>query len=226
YEAHAQLFQVRRAQGRLDAAAEALNRAIERQADKPELFRARATLVARLDEEGHDGAKRLSQWQRAAAIRDLGEAIRLETHEDQKANDQAERGRLLFASGQADEALAAYDAALKVVPGHATALRLRTFALLERKRYDEVLDTCNRALANGNPSADLLEARGLARLDRKDFAGAISDYTVALSLAGESAPLHAHRGWAYLFKDAFRLAVDDFDAALRIDPGLGDAYSG
>jgi tetratricopeptide (TPR) repeat protein len=35
-----------------------------------------------------------------------------------------------------------------------------------------------------------------------------------------------HRGWAYLFSDAYKLALADFDAALRIDPGLGQAYSG
>jgi tetratricopeptide (TPR) repeat protein len=227
YQAHALLAQVCQQQGRLDQAAEELNRAIERQPDRPELFRARAWLVARPAEKGAERSPEPAPAERAAAIRDLEQAIRLEPKDlPQTADDHAERGRLLFASGQTAEALAAYDATLKIVPHDLKALRLRTLALLEQERYDDVLQACNGFLEQGKPSADLLEIRGQARLARKDFAGAISDYTVALSLTPDSPALHNHRGWAYLFADAFKLALTDFDAAIRFDPGLGHAYSG
>jgi len=144
----------------------------------------------------------------------------------QTAEDHAERGRLLVASGKTQEALSAYDAALRIVPDDLKALRLRTLALLELERYDDVLAACDAFLAKGKPSAELLEIRGQARLARKDFGGAISDYTVALSLTPDSAALSNRRGWAYLFSDAFKLALADFDAAVRLDPGLGHAYSG
>ncbi len=49
---------------------------------------------------------------------------------------------------------------------------------------------------------------------------------VALSLNPDSATLNNRRGWAYLLSDAFKLALVDFDAALKLDPGLGHAYSG
>jgi eukaryotic-like serine/threonine-protein kinase len=227
YHAHALLAQIYQRQGRLDQAALSLDRAIERQSDRPDLFRARALLVARPDEKAGDRARVLTPAQRALAIRDLEQAIRLEPNNSlQKADDHAERGRLLFASGQIPEALAAYDAALRIVPDDLKALRLRTLALLELERYDDVLSACDAFLAKGKPSADLLEIRGQARLARKDFGGAISDYTVAMSLTPDSAALSNRRGWAYLFSDAFKLALADFNAAVRIDPGLGHAYSG
>ena len=95
----------------------------------------------------------------------------------------------MFASGETAEALAAYDAALRIDSGNLKALRLRTLALLELERYDDVLAACDAFLAKGKPSADLLEIRGQARLARKDFGGAISDYTVAMSLTPDSAAL-------------------------------------
>ena len=172
-------------------------------------------------------ARNLTPSQRARAIRDLEQAIRLEPRDSpQKADDHAELGRLFFASGKTVEALAAYDNALLIAPDDLKALRLRTLALLEQERYDEVLAACDAYLANGKPSADLLEIRGQARLARKDFSGAISDYTVALSLNPDSATLHNRRGWAYLLADAFKLALTDFDRAIALDAGLGHAYSG
>jgi serine/threonine protein kinase/tetratricopeptide (TPR) repeat protein len=226
YQAHAQQFQVLERLGRLDQAGAALDRAIGRQAGKAELFRRRAALAAPPVQYGYDGARSVTPVRRAAAIADLERALALETDTAQKADEYAELGRLRFVSGQTALALEAYDAALLCVPSDPKALRLRTFALLELKRYDEVLEACDKSLAKGQPSADILEARGLARLERKDFRGAIGDYTVALSLAPGSAALANHRAWAYLFSDAFKLALADFDAALRMDPDLADAYSG
>ena len=52
--------------------------------------------------------------------------------------------------------------------------------LLDLKRYDEVIRSCDAALAQGKPWADLHEIRGLARAGHRDFAGAIADYTLAL----------------------------------------------
>jgi len=227
YHAHALLFQICQRQGRLEEAALALDRAIERQPGRPELFRARALLVAHPQEKEGSRSRDLTPAQRALAIRDLEQAIRLEPkNRPQTAEDHAERGRLLFASRKNHEALADYDAALRIVPDDLKALRLRTLALLELERYDDVLAACDAFLTRGKPSADLLEIRGQARLARKDFRGAISDYTVAMSLTPDSAALANRRGWAYLFCDAFKLALADFDAAVRLDPGLGHAYSG
>jgi eukaryotic-like serine/threonine-protein kinase len=227
FNAHAHLAQTHQRQGRLDRAAQALDRAIERQPDRPELFRARAFLVARPHEKGVNQSPHQTPAERARAISDLEQAIRLERKDSpQTADDHAECGRLLFASGQTGEALAAYEAALRIVPDNLKALRLRALALLEQEKFDEVLAATDAFLARGMPSADLLEVRGQARLGRKDFGGAINDYTVALSLTAGSATLLNRRGWAYLFSDAFKLALADFDAAIRLEPGMGHAYSG
>ncbi len=227
YHAYAVLAQVREHQGKLDDASRALASAIERRPDRPELYRARALLLVHPYGKGDAYAKSQKVEVLDRAIHDLQQAIRLEPADSkQTADDHAERGRLLFAAGRTAEALADYEAALRIVPDNLKALRLRALALLEEQRYDELLAACDKFLERGRPSVDLLEIRGQARLAREDFAGAIADYTLALSLEPGSAALRNHRGWAYLFSDAFRLALADFDEALRIDPELGQAFSG
>jgi serine/threonine protein kinase/Tfp pilus assembly protein PilF len=226
YHAHALLAQVRERQGRSQEAAAALARAVERKPDKPELYRARAMLRVRAHDEGST-SQNITPALRALAIRDLEHCINLEPRNSrQTADDYAELGRLLLASGKSAEALAAYDAALRIVPDDLKALRLRAVALLAEEKYDDVLAACTAYLKQGTPSADLLEIRGHARLARKELDGAASDYTIALSLRPGSATLHNHRGWAYLFADAFKPALADFDAAIQLDPKLSHAYSG
>ena len=77
--------------------------------------------------------------QRKAALRDLEEAIRHEPDKALKVRDHVDRAKLFFAGGQSQEALAACDAALALLPDDAAAHRVRISALMELKRYDEVL---------------------------------------------------------------------------------------
>ena len=150
--------------------------------------------------------------QRRAALRDLEESVRLEfPGSPVLARDHTNRGRLLYRDGRVKESLAACDAALAVVPDYLDAHLLRIGALLDLRRYDEVIRSCDAVLAKGKPSADLYELRGLARIGRRDFAGAIEDDTLALALRPGSIPLLTRRGWSYLVSNAHELALRDFE---------------
>ena len=144
YPAHATLAQVYQRQGRLDAAAASFERAI---ACHPEpivtagLYRSRALL--------HAYRSDITPDQRKAAIRDLEEAIRHEPDKLLKVRDHVDRAKLFFAGGQAQETLAACDAALAILPDDAAAHRVRISALMELKRYDEVLASANAFIARG-----------------------------------------------------------------------------
>src|SRR5262249_31663347 len=123
------------------------------------------------------------------------------------------------------------DAALTLAPEDPEAHRVRVAALVDLKRYDEVLASSNAYLARGKPVAEILEIRGLARVKRRDYAGAIADYKAALELKPEAEPerrsrLSTLRGWAYHFADAPKLALPDFQESLRLEPDQSDAYGG
>jgi tetratricopeptide (TPR) repeat protein len=211
YDALALVYQQ---QGRPDEALAALTAAIDRQPDRADLYRKRARLHARRQEID-------------PALHDLKDAIRLEVPgSPAQAAHHSERGRLLHGTGRLEEALAAYDAALKIFPNDPETHRLRVDVLLKLKRYKEVINSCDGYLASGPPSADLHALRGLARVARKDLPGAISDYTQALALQPETPQVLVDRGLAYLLSAAPRLAYRDFDEAIQLDPSFGDAYAG
>ena len=227
YEAYATLAQLYEKQGRLDESSRAFAQAIERAPDpamRVALHRSRALL--------HSARRDATPEQRAEALRDLDEAIRLERGDrSQIASDHVERARLLFAGGRPEAALEACAAAIERVPLHTGAHRMRISALLALKRFDEVLGSCDTYLAREEPTVDLLEIRGLARVARRDLSGAIADYTRAIELRRDLEPavkirLLNRRGWAHHFADAPRLALDDFEASLKLVAGQTEAHSG
>ena len=142
------------------------------------------------------------------------------------ARDHTNRGRLLALDHRDADALAAWDAALEVVRDYDEAHRLRLDLLLKRKRYDDVIRSCDALIARGKATPAIYELRGLARSERKDFPGAIEDVTNAMALRPDRAALLSRRGWLYIVSDAPRLALHDFEAAIRLDPSIGDAYNG
>jgi tetratricopeptide (TPR) repeat protein len=219
FPAYAALAEVFQKQGKSDEAVEQFSRAIERRPDWAPLYRGRADV---------DRARRnASPAQRARALSDLDQAIRLETPGNPVlARDHTNRGLLLYRDHREVEALAACEAALKVVPNYPEALRLRIDLFFQLKRHDDVIRSCDALLARGRVSAQVAELRGLARAGLKDYAGAIEDATVALALSPEKATLLARRGWLYILADAPRLALRDFEELLRIDSSSGEAYTG
>jgi tetratricopeptide (TPR) repeat protein/tRNA A-37 threonylcarbamoyl transferase component Bud32 len=218
YQAYAGLAQVLQQQGRPDEAVAQFTQAIALRPGLAALHRGRA--------EVNQGRRPLSIKQVDAALRDLDEAVRLESPVNPVlGRDHTNRARLLERCGRPEEALAACDAALRAVPDDADAHRLRIGVLLVLQRYDDVIRSCAAVLAN-RPTAEVFELRGLARDRRGDFAGAIDDYTQALAQRPGRPELWVRRGWDHLVIYAARLALEDFERALRLDPSNADALGG
>jgi tetratricopeptide (TPR) repeat protein len=227
YHAHSTLGQLHQRTGRLDEASAAFGRAVERVEDpaaRVALLRTRALL--------HADRRGATSVQRAAALHDLDEVLRLELPTaPERAEDQVNRARLFFGGGRFEAAFEASRDAIRLAPNHPAAHQLRISALMALKRYDEVLDSCDAYLVEGKPTVELLEIRGLARVARRSFSGAVADYTRALELrrdldAATRSRLLNHRGWAYQFADAPRLALDDFEGSLALVQEQSAAHAG
>jgi tetratricopeptide (TPR) repeat protein len=218
-EAYAALALVYQKQAKLDESNEQYTRAIAIKPDSAALYRGRADVEL--------SRKEPTASQRARALGDLDQAIRLEKPDNRVlARDHTNRGRLLALDHRDAEALAACDAALKIVRAYDDAHLLRIDLLRKLKRYDEVIRSCDALVARGKATTAIYELRSLARAERKDFAGAIEDVTNAMALRSDRAPLLSRRGWLYTVSDAPRLALHDFEAAIRLQPASGDAYNG
>jgi tetratricopeptide (TPR) repeat protein len=220
YLAYATLAQVYQRQGKPDEAVAEFARAIALQPNMASLYRGRADVELNRSDP--------TQEHRARALRDLEQAIRLETPRNPVlARDQTNRALLLFREHHDEEALAACGAALAVVPGYSDAHLLRVRALLRLKRYDDARRSCDILLSQGKPSAEVFKFRQSAHESLDDFAGAIEDATQALALRpGQPAALLAHRGELYLIENSPLLAVRDFEEAVRLDPLNADAQAG
>jgi serine/threonine protein kinase/tetratricopeptide (TPR) repeat protein len=219
YPAYAALAHVYQERHSRHAALEQFRRAIALRPGLASLYRDRAEVELQREH--------LTPAQRARALSDLEQAIRLEHPGDRMlARDHTRRARILVLDHREAEALAACDAALKISPGDEKALRLRIDLLLAAKRHDEVIRSCDALMAGGKASATVAELRGLARAARRDYIGAIEDATIALSLSPEQARLLAWRGWLHLLTDGSRLALRDFEAVIQLDSSSADAYIG
>jgi eukaryotic-like serine/threonine-protein kinase len=218
-EGYAALAAVYQQQDKPDGAAEQYSRAIVLQPESAPLYRGRADV--------HLARKQSTPAQRAQALGDLDQAIRLEKPGNLVvARDQTNRGRLLALDHRDDEALTAWDAALAAVHDYPEAHRLRLDLLFKRKRYDAVIRSCDALITRGKATPQIYELRGLARTERNDFPGAIEDITNAMALRPDSATLLSRRGWLYIVSDAPKLALHDFEAAIQLDPSFADAYNG
>ncbi len=227
YEAYATLAQLHEKQSRLDESSRAFAQAIERAPDpavQVALHRSRALL--------HSGRRDATPEQRAEAMRDLEEAIRLERGDrSQIAGDHVERARLLFAGGQPEAALEACAAAIALVPAHAGAYQLRISAPdgpeAVRRGPRLVRHLPLPGGADGRGPGDPRPGAGCAA----ELSGAIADYTRAIELRRDLEPavkarLLNRRGWAHHFADATRLALDDFEASLKLVADQPEAHSG
>jgi tetratricopeptide (TPR) repeat protein len=224
YQAYANLAKLFQQQNEITAAIEQMNRAIK---------------AARLTRDGQVDSSALANLHRnramlhldrkdsTAALEDLRQALQVHP----RAEDHAECGRILHGLKRYREAVAEYEAALKVNPGHGEAHLGRAETLCKIGNWidaglslDEYLKRHSRT-APANVLAGIYRVRGLTREKLGRSADAIADFTLALNCMEDSLT-HAHRGWAYLVSRAPKLALPDFEKAILLDGKNGDAYNG
>ena len=123
------------------------------------------------------------------ALVDLDQAIRLEKPDNPVlAQDHTNRGRLLALDHRDSDALAAWDAAIKLVRDYDDAHVLRIELLLRLKRYEEAIAPLQAAvrLQEGNPSAHYNLAVALSRTGHKEEAD--KEFAIHRQLAQKPAP--------------------------------------
>jgi tetratricopeptide (TPR) repeat protein len=141
------------------------------------------------------------------------------------ATDHVELAQLHHEAGKYQDALAACDAALRLLPDYAPAFRQRADTLVALRQYPDAGKALDRFLARGTPTAKDYRARGLIHAELRAYTQAVDAYSRSLALR-EDADTRAYRGWAYLKLGAPRPALDDFDAALRLEATQTDALCG
>lgn len=127
-------------------------------------------------------------------------------------------------AGDVEGALRAFDHALAIDGGHASALGNRGVALLGLGRPDEALEALDRSIAIDPASSVLHFGRGnaLRELQRPDEA--VASYDEAIRLGANDAAVHYNRAKALADLSLYEEALAGYQAAACSRPGLAAAH--
>ncbi len=135
-----------------------------------------------------------------------------------------QRGVALRQKGDVDQAIAAFNRAVRLDPGNALAHQGRGNAFSTRGEYERAIADYTKALEL-DPNLPLTYVnRGLAFVKRKHIDRAIADYTKALELDAKLPLAYLNRGSAHARRGEYDQAIADFTGALRLDPKLTLAH--
>ena len=171
------------------------------------------------------------QFLRAEALRVAGkpaQALPLYDHLIEKRKWQPARlyrGVAYSQLGDADKALADYDATIRLYPRWADAYANRGDLLYALGKYDLALKDFDTALQFGPESALAHNGRGVIYHLRGQYQQALTEYSRAIALEpSRSGPTYLNRARIYFNIKQTDQALADVNQALRLVPNLYEAY--
>jgi len=171
--------------------------------------------IARIDE----GELLLAEGKAAEALR-LFEQV-LETGADFMALHG--RASALHMLGRSAEALADFDAALRLRPGDMAATANRSHVLQTMGRHDEALAGYDRILALRPGFAPILYSRSNVLQELNRFDEALAGYNRVLAQNPADPAARNNRGNTLMKMRRYPEALADFNAVLAVRPGLANA---
>ena len=122
------------------------------------------------------------------------------------------------------QALAAYDAAIRLDSHLAEAYNNRGVVKFELEQFSAAIEDYSQAVKLKPNYADALNNRGSAYATLGQFRQAEQDLRAALKLNDKSAAAHNNLGGVYLSQKNFDAAVKEYTRALQLNPNYAEAY--
>jgi tetratricopeptide (TPR) repeat protein len=135
-------------------------------------------------------------------------------------------GNALYGLKRYEEALAAFEQAIRLDPNDASTYHGKGIALGGLKRYEEALAAFEQAirLDPNNPTYHANKGIALFKLER--YEEALIAYEEAIRLDPNNPDYHANKGDALLSLDPYEEALTAYEQAIRLDPNYARAYNG
>ena len=127
--------------------------------------------------------------------------------------------------GQYEEAIADYDAALRLDPDHVGALVNRSLAWIGLGRYEDAIADYDAVLRLDPEQVGAWANRGAAKAKLGRHNEALADYDAVLRLDPNHVLALANRGLARIALGRYEEAIADFDSVLRLDPDNAGVYN-
>ena len=134
------------------------------------------------------------------------------------------RGDANYAMGQHQEAIAAYDAAIRLQPDFVNAYNNRGLAKEKLGQHQAAITDYERAIKIDPRLASAYNNRGNAKRKLEQYFAAIADLDTAIQLKPDYARAYVNRGSAKSRLGHPTAASEDFDIAISLAPELAEAY--
>lgn len=154
-----------------------------------------------------------SLWTRALAV----------TSDNHVAHNNL--GRELAESGRIDEAIAEYNAALRIKPAYATARTNLGVALAKRGKSADAVASYNEALRIKPDLPETHSNLGAALAAQGKLAEAIDEYRTAIRLNPNLADAHANLGLALVGSGRVDEGIGEYATALRLKPDFVEVHN-
>lgn len=127
-------------------------------------------------------------------------------------------------SGNFQEAIVAYDQAIRLNPQYADAYNDRGVVNLALGNFSEGIKDFEGALQIDPQYSVAYVNLGIVRLNSNDYQQAITNFDQALKINSNLADAYLNRGKAHFNMGEREKAIADYDRALKIDPNYAQAY--
>lgn len=120
--------------------------------------------------------------------------------------------------GSAENAIAAYDAAIRLKPDFAAAYAKRGSVKYNLGDPEASIKDYDAAIGMGLDYAAAYVNRGVAKRNLRDYNGAIKDYNTAIRLDSENVEAYLNRGNARSDLGNYEMAIEDYSSAIHLKP--------
>lgn len=120
--------------------------------------------------------------------------------------------------GDAENAITAYDTAIRLKPDFAAAYTRRAGAKSASGDYEGMVRDLDAAIHLGQDHVHNYINRGVAKRNLRHYSAAITDYDTAVHLDPKYAATYLNRGNAKLDLGNHKMAIEDYDTAIHLKP--------
>jgi len=159
-------------------------------------------------------------------IRDRYEKTALKLSELFKNRDAwNNKGSALDGQGMHDEAIKAYDEAIRLDPKYAVAWYNKGIALRDQGKYDEAIKAYDEAIRLDPNLAEPWNNKGVALYSQGKYNEAIEVYDEAIKLDPKYVAAWYNKGVALYSQGKYNEAIEVYDEAIKLDPKYVAAWS-
>ncbi len=134
------------------------------------------------------------------------------------------RGEKLKKSQRYEEAIAAYDQAIKIKPDYSEAWYVKAYSLYKLRRYEEAIAAYDRVTQLNPEDANAWYYRGWMLGELKRYEEAIGSYDKALEIEPDFHECWFSRGNALHNLQRYEEAIASYDRVIQIKPEYSDAW--